>query len=121
MKIKELGYEGNMLRIVFDVGDGTTIKHRTTIKDSPMGWEMYNALREAETIAHRMIMDRKNPDPAKIPEALKKLIGGNDVYRGSPDGGYMIIDEEPGWVYDDPDYTVGPGPITPHALLDAGD
>lgn len=102
MKIKELSLEGGMLRVVFGVEDGTTIKHRTAVYEWMTPVQICDAIMEGERVATRMVSERKSPEPPKLPEALKKLIGGNDLYN-------------------DPEYTVGPGPITPHALLDAGD
>lgn len=103
MKIKELSLEDRMLRIVFDVGDGTTIKHRTTVYEWMTPVQICDAIMEAERVATRMVSQRKSPEPPKLPEALRKMLDTTDS------------------VYDDPEYTVGPGPITPHALLEAGD
>lgn len=102
MKIKELSFVGGSFNVVFDVGDDTTIKHRTQLTELPALRHIYLALCEAEKIAERMVSERALPPPQKLPQSLKSVIDGPDFYN-------------------DPEYTVGPGPITPHALLDAGD
>ena len=105
MKIKELRLEGGVLRVEFDVGDGTTITHRTSGTRDGTPWDVYNALFEAEKIATRMVEERKTPAQLpKLPGVLREMLDTKDS------------------VYDDPGYFTSPGPIDhPPRPLDAGD
>ena len=107
------------IEVSYDPGDGTTIKHRT--KDSAyhmpgqtdpiMSIAGYHVL-NGWVIAERMYRDReKKMELGPAPEAIKQWL----VDSATPTNTDVV------GVYDDPNFTPGPGPVTPHQFLEAGD
>lgn len=122
LRVKYLSYDPKggkrLLHIEFDPGDGSTISHRTALPSDPDVYAVTSSIENGWEAALRMVRARKSPEQLpKLPEAIKSLIAGNDVYREPRTQQPETRDYS---LYDDPDYTVGAGPIDPHVMpLDA--